>query len=94
MVIQGGITEKYLEITVIDNGVGMTQQRLEYVRKLLESHETENHPRSKRASIGSKNVYDRIRLIYGDEYNIEISSCEGIGTIVKYRLPVTKSGKK
>lgn len=94
VVIQGGITEKYLEITVIDNGVGMTQQRLEYVRKLLESHETENHPRSKRASIGIKNVYDRIRLIYGDEYNIEISSCEGIGTIVKYRLPVTKSGKK
>lgn len=92
--IQSGIAEEYLEITVMDNGVGMSQERLEYVRQLLESHETENHPRSKRASIGIKNVYDRIRLIYGDEYNIEISSFEGIGTIVKYRLPVKKPGKK
>lgn len=89
--IQAQMSGEGLEITVMDNGAGMTKERLEYVRNLLESHETENHPRSKRASIGIKNVYDRIRLIFGDRYHIEISSFEGIGTIVKYRLPVIKA---
>ena len=46
------------------------------------------HAKSKSASIGLKNVYDRIKLIFGDTYSMEISSFEGIGTIVKYKLPV------
>ena len=92
--IRGKIEEGLLEITVMDNGVGMTPQRLKYVRELLGSKETVEHPRSKRASIGLKNVYDRIKLIFGEEYKIEISSFEGIGTIVKYRLPVVETGEK
>ena len=29
-------------------------------------------------------------MIFGDQYHIQISSFEGIGTIVKYRLPVIR----
>lgn len=88
--IRGKIENGQLEISVMDNGVGMTPQRLSYVRELLGSEETVNHPKSKRASIGLKNVYDRIKLIFGEEYHIEISSFLDIGTIVKYKLPVVK----
>ena len=56
--------------------------------KLLDSQDTVKHAKSKSASIGLKNVYDRIKLIFGDTYSMEISSFEGIGTIVKYKLPV------
>lgn len=91
--IQGRCSDGFLEITVMDNGVGMPAERLDYVQKMLDSKETVKHPKSKRASIGIKNVYDRIKLIFGEEYNMEISSFEGIGTIVKYKLPVVESGK-
>ncbi len=88
--IHGMLQDDRLEISVMDNGVGMTPQRLLYVQELLGSEETVNHPRSKRASIGLKNVYDRIKLIFGEEYRIEISSFQEIGTIVKYKLPVVR----
>lgn len=38
--------------------------------------------------IGIKNTYDRIVKNYGQEYGFEITSCEGLGTIFEYRLPV------
>lgn len=88
--VRGKIEEGELELSVMDNGVGMTSQRLAYVQELLNSEETVNHPKSKRASIGLKNVYDRIKLIFGEEYSIEISSFQEIGTIVKYKLPVVR----
>ena len=77
-----------LEITVMDNGVGMEPERLKTVQERLESPETVKHPKSKRASLGLKNVYDRIKLMFGDTYGLEISSFENIGTMVKYRLPI------
>ena len=80
--------EGCLVITVMDNGVGMEPERLKAVQKRLESPETVKHPRSKRASLGLKNVYDRIKLMFGDAYGLEISSFENIGTMVKYRLPI------
>lgn len=89
--IQGKVENNTLEITVMDNGIGMDAERLEYVKTLLENEETVNHPKSKRASIGIKNVYDRIKLIFGEEYDISISSFQGIGTIVKYRLPIIET---
>lgn len=80
--------EGCLVITVMDNGVGMEPERLKAVQERLESPETVKHPRSKRASLGLKNVYDRIKLMFGDAYGLEISSFENIGTMVKYRLPI------
>lgn len=93
--IQGIREEECLIITIMDNGVGMPEERMNYIQQLLNSTETVKHAKSKRASIGLKNVYDRIKLIFGDEYHMEISSYEGIGTIVKYRMPiVTKKNRK
>lgn len=86
--IQGMKSEDRLEITVMDNGIGMTEEKMADVQQLLDSQDTVKHAKSKRASIGLKNVYDRIKLIFGDAYSMEISSFEGIGTIVKYKLPV------
>ena len=78
----------------IDNGLGMTPQKLKEVQELLKNKETVNHPRSKKASIGLKNAHDRVKLILGEEYGMEIISCEGIGTIVKYILPVMREEEK
>ena len=91
--IQGEIQEAFLELTIMDNGVGMSEERLRYIQKLLED-ETEKCQEEESSGIGIKNVYERIKLISGEEYSIEISSFENIGTIVKYRLPVTRAGEQ
>lgn len=91
--IQGEIQEAFLELTIMDNGVGMSEERLRYIQKLLED-ETEKCQEEESSGIGIKNVYERIKLIFGEEYRIEISSFENIGTIVKYRLPVTRAGEQ
>lgn len=77
-----------LWISVMDNGLGMARHVLERVRGLLENKTVEEQGRHQRSGMGLKNVHDRIRLICGEEYGIELTSYEGIGTIVKYCLPV------
>lgn len=42
------------------------------------------------SGIGIKNVHDRIRLLYGDEYGVTIVSEPGEGTRVKINLPLIK----
>lgn len=88
------VEEDKLLISVMDNGLGMTPQKLKEVQELLKNKETVNHPRSKKASIGLKNAHDRVKLILGEEYGMEIISYEGIGTIVKYILPVMREEEK
>ena len=88
------VEEEKLLISVMDNGLGMTPQKLKEVQELLKNKETVNHPRSKKASIGLKNAHDRVKLILGEEYGMEIISYEGIGTIVKYILPVMREEEK
>lgn len=92
--VQGRKCDDFLEITIMDNGVGMSEERRFQVQELLECTETVKHPKSKSASIGIKNVYDRIKLIFGDEYGMEINSFENIGTIVKYKLPIIENNEK
>lgn len=68
--------------SVEDNGLGMTREQ---VKQLL----TEKpHTSSKRGSgIGVKNVNERIRLYFGEEYGLSIWSEPDEGTVIKIRLP-------
>jgi len=72
----------------MDDGIGMDETSLNELKQLLESPEPGKRTGSTWENIGIKNVYDRIKLIYGERYGLEISSYEGMGTIVKYRLPI------
>ena len=78
----------FLEITVMDNGVGMNKERLKEVQALLKSDDRVEKEDIKGMSIGVKNVSDRIKHLYGNEYGLEIDAYEGMGTIVKYWLPL------
>ena len=68
-----------MEILVEDNGVGMPEEK---VKSLLAEKETEN-----KKSIGIHNIHMRMKMLYGEEYGIEIVSHEGEGTCVKLRIP-------
>ncbi len=71
-----------LRFLVRDNGLGMTEKQ---VAELLgEKH----HVSSKRGSgIGVKNVMERIKLYFGDDYGLSIWSEPDEGTTITIRLP-------
>ncbi len=69
---------------VQDNGLGMTQEQLD---TLLTDHA---HVSSRRGSgIGVKNVNERIRLYFGNEYGLIIESEPDEGTTIHIHLPAT-----
>ena len=77
-----------LEISVMDDGVGIELDNLLYLRKVLDSDDPDEDERNYRVGVGLKNISDLIRMTYGDEYGINIESYVGIGTIVTLRLPI------
>lgn len=86
--IVAGKGKDYLEITIMDNGVGMSEEKVEEFSLVMISDQPGIRNKENWESIGIKNVSDRIRLMFGLEYGLTIDSCVGIGTIVKYKLPL------
>ena len=68
--------EELLMIEVIDNGVGMAN-----------SETTINEKKYHFSGIGINNVHERIQLLYGEEYGIEVYSEVGEGTSIIIKLP-------
>lgn len=84
--------DETLEITVMDNGVGMEADKLQELRKLLEGSDPGIKNQDDWQSIGLKNVHDRIQFQYGEEYGIDLSSTPGIGTVVHLLMPLQRKG--
>lgn len=83
--VTGSRSEKNLIIKVIDTGIGMKSERLEYVRKLMTG---EFKSDSKQGGFGLHNVYERLRLNYGNEYGITMESGYGEGTTQTLTIPI------
>lgn len=73
----------YLVIIVKDNGSGIPKEKLEEIINNIESGESEYE------NIGIKNVYDRMKIYYGDAAKLEIESRQGEGTAVTMIMPLT-----
>ena len=70
-------------IDVSDNGCGMDTEALEKLRKNIELHDE-----SRSRSIGLYNINQRIKLSYGAEYGMEITSELERGTMIRVKLPL------
>jgi len=85
-------TQARLVITIADDGVGMETKELDALRIRIQNkrqmlREEGEHRRSG-AGIALVNVNTRIKLLYGDNYGLQISSAPGIGTEVEVTVPV------
>ena len=80
--------EQNLVITVEDNGVGMSEER---IRELFEESPDQG---DKRDSIGILNIHKRMRLLFGEQYGVKIESTPGKGTRVILTVPRKKQGGK
>ena len=75
-------TDCGLRIDVRDNGFGMTAERLE---KIFDSGSGTDRGLNR---IGLYNVRRRIVLLYGTDYDVQVSSYPGEGTVVSVTLPI------
>jgi len=84
------IVEQRLLIEITDDGVGMSESTLEEINRRLLHPETvlpsEEKPRT--GGIALINVDNRIKLIFGEQYGLKVSSIKGYGTRVEVSLPV------
>lgn len=75
-----------IELTVRDNGAGMSEERLAEMRSAIENGE--------KVGFGLRTVHQRMQLLFGDEYGLKISSSEGVGTTITAVIPKVESIEK
>ncbi|WP_148361154.1 sensor histidine kinase [Bacillus timonensis] len=85
--------ETYLNISITDKGKGMDELTLERLKEKVYQSTSTNYVKNNQSSfngIGLQNVYQRMKLIYGEEFHMNIDSKEGEGTTVNFQIPVHK----
>lgn len=81
--ISSEVKEDTLLIIVQDDGVGMDEEKLGLLKDNIYSKSNVTVG----SRIGIKNVHQRIQLLYGDNFGINVFSEEGTGTRIEIALP-------
>ncbi len=76
--ISGHIKGADIEFVIEDNGIGIDKDMIN------EIHQKDT------AGYGLKNINERIKLYFGNEYGLIIESEPGLGTLVKFEIPQNK----
>ena len=74
-----------LVLQVEDNGVGMEHEKL---MRLMAREEIA--PEGSGGGYGLHNIFQRLRLYYGDEAHLTFRSEAGKGTVVEARIPLSQ----
>lgn len=81
--------EDHMVLVIEDNGIGMNPQKLEQLRAQLCMKRLPDETGSEvSGGFGLHNVFQRIRLYYGDRYGVQIDSVDQVGTTITIRIPV------
>ena len=78
--IRGEIKQNRMEITIEDDGIGMTQERIYEI--------TSGKYESSGNGYGVRNTNERLKLNYGSSYGLKYDSTPGKGTRVTVIIPV------
>lgn len=87
------ITEspEMMKIIITDNGCGIAGEKVEEFQKIFQQRDREIELETE--SIGILNVYQRLRIIYGSSFMMEIHSKLMCGTVIKLHIPVSDGRK-
>ncbi len=85
--------EDKMIIELHDNGQGMTEARLEVVRRIFDQEKRGTVSESSHRSIGLRNVARRLHLLFEDEVLIEVDSSLDEGTTFTINIPLVKEEK-
>lgn len=89
IVIKGYRDADRIYMEVIDNGSGISEERLEAIHAELQ---LTYQDQKQYIGIGIKSVNDRIKMQYGEAYGLTIRSVYGEGTSMIITIPVTTGG--
>jgi hypothetical protein len=87
--IRGYMSENIILLEVSDNGAGIESSALKEIQSALEIFEIENFPEPGLSGVSLSNIQRRIRLRFGNDYGLSVSSALGEGTTVTVMIPVT-----
>jgi two-component system sensor histidine kinase YesM len=74
--------EDSMVFAILDNGIGMDEEKVKRFYGYLESEEAIGE------RIGVQNVIYRLKLIYGDRFRLIIDSAIGQGTYIRLMIPI------
>ena len=77
-----------LVIKIRDNGKGIAEDKLESIRALIRQGEDQGR------HLGLNNVYQRLKLYYGDNFSFTIQSQPGQGTLCTVRIPLPETDQR
>lgn len=89
IVISGEIKDRKLVLAVTDNGLGMTEEKLQCLKNKIEENKAEKYKGFN--GIGVTNIILRLRMVYGSEFQYQIESEPGMGTSVTLVIPERKT---
>jgi len=61
----------------------MSQKKIEELQRSLADKES-----IKAEGVGLKNVNERMKIYFGEEYGLSFESEEGIGTVINFKIPI------
>lgn len=76
----------HIQVTVMDNGKGMTQDEYYKLLEKLENQSAHNF-KEKNQSIGLFNIHYRLKLKYGSDYSIHIDTAPNHGMCITLNIP-------
>jgi len=83
--IKGKIEDSNLILSVVDNGIGMTESE---IKKIFQEKDEKISNDSKVTGLGIKTIHDMLKIACGQEYGLEVQSLFNNGTQVRLVLPV------
>ena len=81
IIIQGTRVDNNLLLTISDNGIGISEEKLEELNDYINDNNNSFN------GIALRNINRRLKLNYGENYNLKIFSVEGKGTSMVLTLP-------
>lgn len=85
--VSGRVIQDFLEFTVTDDGIGMTPEQLDALRKKLSSEDAQPD----KGSIGLTNIHKRLKFLFGADSGLSITSSPGCGTTVLMKIKCKRS---
>ncbi|WP_138493571.1 cache domain-containing sensor histidine kinase [Paenibacillus pinistramenti] len=87
IVISGYAEASAVILTVTDNGIGISEDRLALLRHQIMQPIQSQEEEAQGGGFGLQNVHQRLQLYFGSEYGVRLESTAGSGTTISVRIP-------